>query len=693
MGLGPLPVPGFGVLVLDLALAGILLVLPLSRPSTADRGDGLAHVALPPNRSISPWRTLLYYASLAGCSTLLLGVNPGLVPSYRAVVARVVLPAYGHPAQVAVYAGHVDAALRLLVVIDLACLALVVPAGLGRRLAVGLHAAGFLVLSIGVDALFMIVSIAARLPIGPYAFIGTLANLAVAALVMLRILITTFSLPGPSGLVREGPSRRPDAVVFGGALIAVTACVLAVLALPSLVAASHPNLGLALFLGYPMLFSGLYIVLLLVGGPVRPPTGTGPLLPVDVIMPAYNEAEGIAEALLAIDRAAACYGGPVRVVVGDDGSTDGTSTVVAAVISRFAAASGQIVHNPHRGKSSALNAALARATADIVVRIDADVVIDPRALTFVPRWFTDPTVGTVGALSMPDPSGRSFFHRMRVFECLLSFGFARPALSRVDAVACIPGTFTAFRREACLRFGGFVTGMNGEDADLTFQLGRLGYRAVVDPAIRIFEDVPGTLSDFRHQRLRWNRSGIQVMARHSPLSAGDASARTWFLYLRTGMIRVAALLRPLVYLHALQVAIFVPALRRETGIVALLYLLGALPILVPVVYLSVRYGYGARLGWLVCWYPFSMLRRVFVLESLLTLPPRPLLQGARRPAGLGTTLERAVPAPGTSGVPEPRPSPGLYRGRPGPTVLGIWLRSRIGPSMDHRRGRHELNRD
>jgi cellulose synthase/poly-beta-1,6-N-acetylglucosamine synthase-like glycosyltransferase len=646
MDLSGLSVPGWALLVLDLGLAGILLVLPLHRPSRDDRGDGLSHVVLPANRPISPWRTLFYYACLAGASTLLLGV-PGLVPSYRAVVTRIVLLAYGHPAMVPVYAGHVDAGLRVLVVVDLICLTLVVPAGLGRRMALVAQAAGFLVLSIGVDALLIIASIAAHLPIGSYAFVGTLANLVAAALVMLRILVTTFSLPGPSSLVPEGAPRRAAAVIFAVALIAVVALLLAVLALLSLVAAHHPNLGLALFLGYPLLFSALFIILLVLGGRPRPPTLSGPLPRLEVIMPAYNEAEGIADALLAIDRAAACYGGPVHVVVGDDGSSDGTGTVVAGVMRRFTAATGHITRLPHQGKAFALNAALAETTADIVIRIDADVIVEPRALAGVPRWFTDPTVGTVGAFMLPDPRGRSFFHRMRAFECLCSFGFARPALSRVDAVSCIPGTFAAFRREPALRFGGFVTGMNGEDADLTLQLGRLGYRAVVDPAIRSFEDVPSTLSSFRSQRLRWNRAGVQVMSRHSPLSAGEQSPRTWFLFLRTGLIRITSLLRPLVYIHAVQVAIFVPTLRREIGFVGLLYLLGALPSLVPVVVLSFRHGYWNKLGWMLCWYPFTVLRRVFVLESLLTLPPRSLLPIARSPARWRTTPERAGPAPET----------------------------------------------
>lgn len=649
MGSGVFSVPGWGLLAVDLSLAGILLILPLRRPSRDDRGDGLSHVVLPANRPISHGRTLFYYLCLAGASTLLLAV-PGLVPSYRAMVARVVLEVYGHPTAVPVYTGHLDAALRILVVIDLVCLMVTVPAGPGRRLVLGLHAVGYLVLSVVVDTVIMIAAMSVHLPLGSYAFVATMANLFVAALVMLRIVITTFSLPGPSGLVPGGAPRRGAAVVFCVALIAVIALLLAMLAVLTVVAAAHPNVGLALFLGYPLLFTVFFIILLGLGGPIRRPSQIGPLPPLDVIMPAYNEAEDIADSLRAIDQAAAHYGGPVRVVVGDDGSTDATIAVVAAAMDHFRAASGRIAQIPHQGKAHALNAALSETTADIVIRIDADVIIHRQALAGVPRWFSDPTVGTVGAFMMPDPRGHSFFHRMRGFECLFSFGFCRQALARVDAVTCIPGTFAAFRREPVVRFGGFVTGMNGEDADLTMQLGRLGYRAVVDPAIKSFEDVPSTLSAFCAQRVRWNRAGIQVMSRHSPLSGGESSPQTWFLFLRTGMIRVASLLRPLVYIHALQVAIFVPTLRHEIGFVGLLYLFGALPVFIPIVVLSIRHGYWTKLGWMLFWYPFSLLRRVIVLESLLTLPPRPVLR-ITRPATVGRDVRtRRAAATTTEGL-------------------------------------------
>jgi cellulose synthase/poly-beta-1,6-N-acetylglucosamine synthase-like glycosyltransferase len=54
-------------------------------------------------------------------------------------------------------------------------------------------------------------------------------------------------------------------------------------------------------------------------GPDRPP--------VDIISLAYNKTENIARLLRSVDVAAARYGGPVRVVVSDDGSTDETAEV------------------------------------------------------------------------------------------------------------------------------------------------------------------------------------------------------------------------------------------------------------------------------------------------------------------------------------------------------------------------------
>ena len=272
--------------------------------------------------------------------------------------------------------------------------------------------------------------------------------------------------------------------------------------------------------------------------------------------------------------------------------------------------------------SAALNKALAQATDDIVIRIDADVEIAEEALTFVPGWFDDPTVGMVGALDLPNPRLRSWYAKGRLFECLVGFSYARRALQRIDAINCIPGTFTAFRPGPARSVGGFVDGMNGEDADLTMLMGRLGYRVVLDTRIRIYEDVPGSLRDFREQRTRWNRAGVHVFARHAPMRAGGGSARTWFFTLRAATLRVTAVLRPMVFATGVELTLLDPATRSRALEVLVFYLVAQTPTVAVIVVLAIRYGFARRLVWILWWYPFTLARRVIALEGMLTLPTR-----------------------------------------------------------------------
>ncbi len=58
--------------------------------------------------------------------------------------------------------------------------------------------------------------------------------------------------------------------------------------------------------------------------------------------------------------------------------------------------------------------------------------------------------------------------------------------------------------------------MNGEDSDLTMQIGRLGYRVVVDPRIRSYEDVPRGIGEFVEQRTRRAKTSFHVYAEASP---------------------------------------------------------------------------------------------------------------------------------------------------------------------------------
>ena len=92
-----------------------------------------------------------------------------------------------------------------------------------------------------------------------------------------------------------------------------------------------------------------------------------------VVVPAHNEERLIANGLEAIAVAADRFGGLVEVVVVANRCTDATE-----VMARSAGA--VVVVDEARNISAVRNAGAAAATGEILVTIDADCVMDPRAL-------------------------------------------------------------------------------------------------------------------------------------------------------------------------------------------------------------------------------------------------------------------------------------------------------------------------
>ena len=671
----PLLAATIGLIV---ALA-ISCLLPVCADSAEDRGNGRGVVDIPrpvPTSRFRP-RTWAFLGAAAALGLALVSTPlHSLLLLYAGAVRDVAAAITRNPASVDGYVARLRPLTLYLAVAYIAGIAAVARAGLARRLAMLAHAALYLAMTLLTQALMITVGVATGWPVAPFGIEATLANLIIGGLVVMRLTFTTFVLPRATTV----PVRRRrwpwDSVVTCCALI--TAVALLVVAYGFLSEPSNLTTAWQVFIplyAVCLILTIMLVPLWLLSRARRGLPGPSRDLPeVDVIIPAYNEAENIARLLASVDIAAGRYGGRVRVLVSDDGSFDGTEQIAAAAVAGFRHAEGAVLTAPNGGQAAALNRALAVTEAGLCVRIDADCVMGPDALAFSVPWFRDPEIGMVGAVQAPRPDVVSWFHRLRTIEALFQFRFARLGQGVVDGIVVIPGPFTVFRRAPAVIAGGFPTGMNGEDTDLTMQFGRLGYRAVIDPRIECYEDVPRTAGEFVEQRTRWARAGFHAYARHVPLRSGLAGPRVWFWTLRRAFSWFslqAGLVAPILML---ELAVTHPSYRQNVATFALLYAAaGAVPVAISLP-LAIWHRNWRSLPWIPTWFAYAFLRRLATLEAAISLPVRPLPLGyaraarraraafsGRRAAASSTGAHAARMAPGLPSAGQPRsglPGPG-----------------------------------
>lgn len=339
---------------------------------------------------------------------------------------------------------------------------------------------------------------------------------------------------------------------------------------------------------------------------------------VSIVMPAYNEEEWISNAIRLADLAAGKYPGPVEIVVGNDGSTDRTSALAREAIGKLRHAQGKVVDLPHAGKSNALNGALALATGEIVIRLDADTFVSPSVgFGAMVRHFADPEVGGVQGSIVPRQKA-GWTRKLRAMEIAWGHFFQRPALMGVRSGEVIDGLFSAFRRKDLVALGGWVP-WNGEDTEISMRVQRLGYRVRMEFGSRAYEDVPATYASLRRQRVRWARGILMANGQHYPSLMGTTpefaglGVLFWFLtFARSGV-------RSLVY-------IFLGLLFVLVGVhaivdVAFLLLLALAIRAVPLAYFLVKMGRADILPWVPFFPIANVIKQSFRFEAFGLLGP------------------------------------------------------------------------
>ena len=259
-----------------------------------------------------------------------------------------------------------------------------------------------------------------------------------------------------------------------------------------------------------------------------PPDAGAPRATLGVIVASHNEAAVLPVTLAALLGQSDV---PDRIVIADDGSSDGTAELLTSRYGLAAPAFGTLsaassVHPslfwlrlPHGGKAVALNAAILRIDTETVLTVDGDTLLDSGAIAAVRRAFsTEPALvaatGVITPVCSRTLTGRCF-QWFQTYEYIRNF-LSRYAWMRVDGLLLISGAFAGFRLDAVRAVGGFDTDCLVEDYELIHRLHRhaqahgLPWKVRVLGDAQAHTDAPSGVMPFLRQRRRWFGGFLQT---------------------------------------------------------------------------------------------------------------------------------------------------------------------------------------
>lgn len=281
------------------------------------------------------------------------------------------------------------------------------------------------------------------------------------------------------------------------------------------------------------------------------------LLPISLIIPAYNEEENIVQnirSLLKINY-------PMfEIIVVNDGSTDKTGDLVVNAFHmhkietsiRYQIPTQKIeavyfskqypnllyVQKQNGGKSDALNAGINISRYPLFTCLDADSRIEKEALLRLSMEFIkDSRTVVAGGLvriangskivdgelkgfSMP----KKLIERFQIVEYYRSFLMGRVFWSASNSLLIVSGAFGLFRKQTVIDVGGYKRNTIGEDMEIVVRIHRYmkknkkKYRVKFDEFSICWTQGPMSIQDIRSQRRRWQIGLFDTLLSHAGMT-------------------------------------------------------------------------------------------------------------------------------------------------------------------------------
>jgi cellulose synthase/poly-beta-1,6-N-acetylglucosamine synthase-like glycosyltransferase len=247
--------------------------------------------------------------------------------------------------------------------------------------------------------------------------------------------------------------------------------------------------------------------------------------PLAVLMPAHDEASGIAPAIAAVR---AQLGPRDRLLVVADNCSDDTASVARAAGAEVVERSNSVL----RGKGYALDHGvrwLERDPPDVVVIVDADCIVAPNGLEQLAQRCLATGRPVQALYLMHAPAGAGLGSRIAEFAWLVK-NKLRPLGAAALGWPCqLMGTGMAFPWEV-LRTAPLATGHLVEDMQLGLDLAAAGRPPLFCPDALVSSVFPSDAEGARAQRTRWEHGHLSVIAAVGPRMLWRAlTRRSWAL--------------------------------------------------------------------------------------------------------------------------------------------------------------------
>jgi biofilm PGA synthesis N-glycosyltransferase PgaC len=283
------------------------------------------------------------------------------------------------------------------------------------------------------------------------------------------------------------------------------------------------------------------------------------LLPLTIIMPAYNEEKRIQNAVSAIFNSD--YKN-IHLIIVNDGSVDKTLQLLidqyslekipptfkqqikagavnayyrSTTIPNFFVVDKE--HSPFNCGADSINAGLNVCQTPLFLTVDADTLLEPSALTYMLfTYLTNPHCIAIGGdIYIPDTTkiklGKvqetnippNFVLGVQVCEYLRSFLYGREGWTILGGSLCHPGAFSMLETQAVRDAGGYDASNFSYDAEMILKLHQMmrknkyPYSVVYSASAIAWSEEPSTLKQLWRQRSNWQRGLLRSLSQNKQM--------------------------------------------------------------------------------------------------------------------------------------------------------------------------------